>query len=178
MKYFIPIIILSLFLIGCKADEDDSTSSKTDAALEGTWKTACYTNSDNTSTIDTPTFSGSTLTLTDEKHSDASCATDYRLKVETHKYELEEKGKLIVTLGSTIKRTAQSSSAVSSYNTSNKCGHSDWALNTAKDCTDSSGGDKVYCLYEVSGSTLYVDCADSSYPTSNTKTAGNTFTKQ
>ena len=35
--------------------------------LEGTWKSACYTNSDNTSAIVTPTFAGNVLTITGEK---------------------------------------------------------------------------------------------------------------
>ena len=99
--------------------------------------------------------------------------------METHSYEVEETGKkFVITLGSTSKRTAQSSSAVSTYNTSSKCGHSDWELNVAKDCSESGAGDKIYCLYEVSGSTLYVDCNNSAYPTSNTKNSESTFTKQ
>ena len=51
MKNIIPIIIVSLFLFGCKAEEDEATSSTTE--LEGSWKTACYTNSDNTSYYET-----------------------------------------------------------------------------------------------------------------------------
>ena len=39
MKYFIPIIILSLFLLGCKKDDDSSTTT---TELEGTWKTPCF----------------------------------------------------------------------------------------------------------------------------------------
>ena len=49
IKYIIPIIILSLFLLGCKADEEETSTT---TALEGTWKTACYINTDdNTSFI-------------------------------------------------------------------------------------------------------------------------------
>ena len=178
MKYIIPIIMLSLLLFGCKAAEEEEETT-TDPALEATWKTACYVDDDNSSILFTPTFSGSTLSLTDEKHSDTSCATDYRLRVETHSYEVEETGKkFVLTIGSTYKRTAQSSSAVSTYNTSSKCGHSDWELNVAKDCSEEGGGNKVYCLYEISGSTMYVECNNSAYPTSITKTSENTFTKQ
>ena len=62
MKYIIPIIIFSLLLFGCKADEEDSSSTKTDAELQATWKSACYINNDdNTSIIFTATFSGSTI---------------------------------------------------------------------------------------------------------------------
>ena len=74
MKYIIPIIILSLILFGCKAAEDDSTSSTTE--LEGEWKTACYTKTDNLSYVDTLTFADSTVTVKEKKHSDTSCATD------------------------------------------------------------------------------------------------------
>ena len=118
MKYIIPIIILSFVLLSC-SKEDEKKSATT--ALEGTWKTACYTESDNTSTIRTPTFAGNVLTITDEKHSDTSCATDYRLIEESHTFAMGDGGKVTITLGSTFQRTPQSDSAVSSYNTNNKC---------------------------------------------------------
>ena len=178
MKYFLPIIILSFVLLSC-AKEDEKEETLSDSALQATWKTACYTDDDNKSLILTPTFSGSTLTVIDEKHSDTSCATDSRLLLETHKYEVKEVGsKFVITLGSSYKRTAQSSSKVTEYNSISKCGHSDWELNTAKDCTESGAGDKIYCIYEISGSTLYVDCNNSAYPTSLTKSSDSTFTKQ
>ena len=84
MKYIIPIIILSFVLLSCsKEDEETQTAAEKAAAaqlvaLEGTWKTACYTESDNTSYIETLTFAGNVLTIKDEEHSDTSCATDYR----------------------------------------------------------------------------------------------------
>ena len=90
MKYIIPIIILSLVLLSCNKKEDETTTSTT--ALEGTWKTACYTESDNTSTIKTPTFVGNDLTITDEKHSDTSCATDYRLREQAHTFYVGMQG--------------------------------------------------------------------------------------
>ena len=81
MKYFIPMIILSFVLLSCaKEDEEKDTTTE----LEGTWKSACYTESDNYSFYLTPTFAGNVLTITDEKHSDTSCATDYRLEEESH----------------------------------------------------------------------------------------------
>ena len=60
MKYIIPIIILSLFLLGCKAEEEE-TSSTTE--LEGTWVTSCNTASwSNTEyVIQTITVTGSAL---------------------------------------------------------------------------------------------------------------------
>ena len=177
MKYIIPIIILSLVLLSCKKDEEETTTSIT--ALEGTWKTACYTGSDNTSTITTPTFAGNVLTITDEKHSDTSCATDYRLREESHTFSIGDAGKFLITLGTT-KRTPQSSAAVTAYNSASKCSANDWELNTAKDCTEAEDnqGDSAYCLYGISGTTLYVDCDNSVQPTSITIEAHNTFTKQ
>ena len=178
MKYIIPIIILSLFLFGCKAEEEDSTSSST-TEIEGTWKTACYTE-DNNSFIITPTFAGNTLTITDEKHSDTSCATDYRLLEESHTFAMGDANKITITLGSTFKRTPQSSSAVTNYNNSGKCGHSGWELNTAKTCSfGDDAGATIYCLYELSGTTLYIECNNSAQPTSIDKTSTrNIFTKQ
>ena len=178
MKYIIPIIILSLVLLSCKKDEDETTTSTT--ALEGTWKTACYTESDNTSTIKTPTFAGNVLTITDEKHSDTSCATDFRLREESHTFAMGDAGQFTITAGTT-KRTPQSSAAVTAYNSASKCNANDWELNTVKDCTEADGdqGDNYYCFYQLSGTTLYVDCDSSTQPTSvDTSKASNTFTKQ
>ena len=176
MKYIIPIIILSFVLLSC-SKEDEKKSATT--ALEGTWKTACYTESDNTSTIITPTFAGNVLTITDEKHSDTSCATDYRLREEAHTFSVGDAGKWLVRIGTT-KRTPQSSAAVTAYNSASMCSANDWELNTAKDCTEAEDnqGDSVYCLYAISGTTLYVDCDRSVQPTSITIEAHNTFTKQ
>ena len=126
MKYIIPIIILSFVLLSCsKEDEEKDTTT----ALEGTWKTACYTESDNTSTIKTPTFVGNDLTITDEKHSDTSCATDYRLREEAHTFSVGDAGKVLIRIGTT-KRTPQSSAAVTAYNSASKCSANDWELNT------------------------------------------------
>ena len=177
MKYIIPIVILSLVLLSCKKDEEE-TSTTTE--LEGTWKSACYTNSDNTSAIVTPTFAGNVLTITGEKHSDTSCATDYRLREESHTFSMGDAGKFSLTIG-TIKRTPQSSTAVTAYNSASKCSANDWELNTAKDCTEADGdqGDTYYCFYQLSGNTLYVNCDSSTYPTSvDTSKASDTFTKQ
>ena len=178
MKYIIPIIILSLVLLSCKKDEEDETTTST-TALEGTWKTACYTASDNMSTISTPTFAGNVLTITDEKHSDTSCATDYRLREEAHTFSMGDSGKVLIRIGTT-KRTPQSSAAVTAYNSASKCSYNEWELNTVKDCSEADGeqGDSVYCLYAISGTTLYMECNNSVQPTSITIDAGNTFTKQ
>ena len=177
MKYIIPIIILSFVLLSCSKDEEEATTTTT--ALEGTWKTACYTASDNMSTISTPTFAGNVLTITDEKHSDTSCATDYRLREEAHTFSVGDAGKVLIRIGTT-KRTPQSSAAVSAYNTANKCSYNEWELDTVKDCTEAEDnqGDSVYCLFAISGILLYMECNNSVQPTSITIEARNTFTKQ
>ena len=176
MKYIIPIIILSFVLLSCaKKDEEKDTTT----ALEGTWKTECHTESDNKSVIITPTFAGNVLTIKDEKHSDTSCATDYRLKEESHTFAMGDSGKFTITAGTT-KKTPQSASAVSDYNSRSNCSANDWELNTAKDCTvaEDSQGDTYYCLYGLSGTTLYIKCDGDVHPTSIPITAENTFTKQ
>ena len=154
MKYFIPIIILSFVLLSCSKEYEKKSAT---TELEGTWKSECYTNSDNTSAIVTPTFTGNVLMITGEKHSDTSCATDYRLREESHTFSMGDAGKFSITLGTT-KRTPQSSAAVTAYNSASRCSANDWELNTVKDCTeaDNNQGNSVYCFYQLSGNTLYV----------------------
>ena len=105
------VLVVSIALIATSCAKDDSASSSTSSAdnttsssddsssttdnsssttdnssstteLEGSWKTVCYPNSDNSSfsEIETLTMAGNALTIKNEKHSDTSCATDYRLK--------------------------------------------------------------------------------------------------
>jgi len=158
--------------------------------LEGTWKTACYTNPNNTSAIETITMVGNVLTLKDEKHSDTSCATDYSLTESSHTFSIGDTvtfsdGKtgheFTVTIGSTEKITPQSVSTVSSYNSSIKCGASDWELNTEKECSIDNASETIYCLYQLDGNNWYPDCNDSSYPSTSdidTSDASSTFVKQ
>ena len=165
-------------------------NTDTPTELEGTWKTACYTNSDNTSAIETITMVGNVLTLKDEKHSDTSCANDYSLTESSHTFSIGDTvtfsdGKtgheFTVTIGSTEKITPQSASTVSSYNSSIKCGASDWELNTEKECSIDNASETIYCLYQLDGNNWYPDCNDSSYPSTSdidTSDASSTFVKQ
>jgi hypothetical protein len=165
-------------------------NTDTSTELEGTWKTACYTNSYNTSAIETITMVGNVLTLKDEKHSDTSCATDYSLSESSHTFSIGDTvtfsdGKtgheFTVTIGSTEKITPQSASTVSSYNSSIKCGASDWELNTEKECSIDNASETIYCLYQLDGNNWYPDCNDSSYPSTSdidTSDASSTFVKQ
>ena len=188
---------LGITLNAASANEDDNTGEGdgddhgTDTTeLEGTWETACYTNSDNTSAIGTITMVGNVITLKDEKHSDTSCATDYSLTESSHTFSIGNTAtfsdgktghEFTVTIGSTEEITPQSASTVSSYNSSIKCGASDWRLNTEKECSIDNASETIYCLYQLDGNNLYPNCNDSSYPsTSNIDThdASSTFVKQ
>ena len=197
MKYFIPMIILSLVLLSCSKDEDEETQTAAEkaaaaqvVALEGTWKTACYTNSDNTSFIDTITFAGNSITGNFEKHSDTSCATDYSLEGFNWTFSIGDAvtfsngtgHKFSITIGSTYKLTPQSASAVSAFNSKPECSKSDWELNTEIDCsTGSDVGKALLCLYQLDGNTWYPKCDSSSYPSTSdiqTDNASSTFVKQ
>ena len=197
MKYFIPMIILSLVLLSCSKDEDEETQTAAEkaaaaqlVALEGTWKTECHPHADNTSWIDTLTVAGNVVTAKWERHSGTSCATDYSLKEEPLTISIGDAvtfangkigGKFTITIGSTYKLTPQSASAVSAFNSSSECSKSDWELNTEKECSIDNASETIYCLYQLDGNNFYPDCDDSAYPSTSdidTDDASNTFTKQ
>ena len=195
MKYIIPIIILSFVLLSCSKEEETQTAAEKAAAaqlvaLEGTWKTACYTNSDNTSFIDTITFAGNSITGNFEKHSDTSCATDYSLEGFNWTFSIGDAvtfsngtgHKFSITIGSTYKLTPQSASAVSAFNSKPECSKSDWELNTEIDCsTGSDVGKALLCLYQLDGNPWYPKCDDNTRPSTSdidTSKAEGTFTKQ
>ena len=208
--WFVLVVSIALIATSCAKDDssssstsstDNTTSSSDDSSsttdnssstteLEGSWKTVCYPNSDNSSfsEIETLTMAGNALTIKNEKHSDTSCATDYRLKEETHTFSIGnavtfESGKtghyFTVTIGSTIKRTPQSASAVSSYNSASKCSASNWELNTEKECSEADAGLIIKCLYLLDNNTFYADCNNpDSYPTGvDTSDAAHTWIK-
>ncbi len=170
--------------------QSTGTDTDTPTELEGTWKTACYTKSDNSSAIETITMVGNILTLKDEKHSDTSCDTDYSLTESSHTFSIGDTvafsdGKtgheFTVTIGSTEKITPQSTFTVSSYNSSIKCGASDWELNTEKECSIDNASETIYCLYQLDGNNWYPNCNDSLYPSTSdidTSDASSTFVKQ
>ena len=188
MKYIIPIIILSFVLLSCSKEESEE---ETITELEGTWKTDCYTNSDNTSWIDTLTFAGNSITGNFEKHSDTSCATDYSSEEIPFTLSIGDAvtfsngktgHKSTVTLGSTYKITPQSASAVSAFISSSKCSKTDWVKDTEKECsTGDDAGKALLCLYQLDGNTWYPKCDDNARPSTSdidTDNASNTFTKQ
>ena len=199
MKYIIPIIILSFVLLSCSKDEDEETQTAAEkaaaaqlVALEGTWKTACSADSDNTSWIDTLTVAGNVVTGKWEKHSGTSCATDYSLEEDPFTFSIGDAvtfangktgHKFTITIGSTYKLTPQSDSAVSAFNSgSGECSKTDWVKDTEKECsTGTDKGDDLLCLYQLDGNTWYPKCDDSAYPSTSdidTSDAEGNFTKQ
>ena len=74
-----------------------------------------------------------------------------------------------------LKLTPQIASVVSSLNTDNSCGYSDWALNTAKDYTGKNCSSTAYPvantsiqgLYNLVGNNLFIGTLSTtgSYPT-------------
>ena len=198
MKYIIPIIILSLVLINCSKDEDEETQTAAEkaaaaqlVALEGTWKTACYTNPDNTTSINTFIFAGNVLTIKEQEYSDTACATVYSLDEIPLTFSIGDAvtfangktgHKFTVTLGSTFKITPQSASAVSDFNTSSECRYNKWALNTAKVCEidEDEAGKTFYGVYQLDGNKWYAEVNDEYPDTSDVDTsdAQNSFTKQ
>ena len=189
MKNILMIIILSLFLFSC-GEREEAEEEETINDLAGTWKTACYTNSDNSTNIDTFTFVGNVLTVKDQRYSDTACATVYKLEEIPVTYA---EGRAVtffsgntgryftVIIGSTYKTTPQSASAVNALKSSSKCGFSNWELNTAKDCDHDAddAGSTLYGLYLLDGNKVYTSISESSYPSSvNMNDTESTFTKQ
>ena len=92
--------------------------------------------------------------------------------------------KFAVTLGSTLKITPQSDSAVSAFDNSSECGFSEWVKDTARDCDidDDEAGKTFYGIYQLDGNTWNPKCCEDKEEeveeeviTSDTE---NTFTKQ
>ena len=188
MKNILMIIILSLFLFSCGEKEEAEEETIND--LDGTWKTECYTNSDNSTNIDTFTFIANLLVVKGQRYSDTACATVYKLEEipVTFSYGNEvtfmsgNTGRYFkLTLGSTFKKKPQSDSAVSAFNSSRECGFNNWELNTAKDCDidEDDAGSTLYGLYMLVENRFYINIDEDSYPSSvNTNDTESTFTKQ
>ena len=194
MKYFIPIIILSLFLLGCKKDDDSSTTT---TELEGTWKTPCFA-SGTAYRTKSLIVTGATLVDTTDVYSDSSCTTEKSTWVDTYsslnignEITFASYGssggsghKFTLTLD-TITGTPLTASDVTTLNTYSYCGDSDWALNTAKsllgkNCTgvtEWSTGTAAQGVYLLDGSKIFFGIG-LSYPSSVDTGDNDTFTKQ
>ena len=164
MIYVLVISFLSFTIFSCAKKSDTSTTTTTTTKIEGIWKTVCYLDSDNISYITTITVSGTDAVETIEAHTDSSCANDWykwdysysSLSIEDevtfddgtkgHKYTLNVASKNF---------TPQSSSYVSTLNSSSMCGYSDWTLNTSKDLAGVTCGAVTYNLKNTTGKGLY-----------------------
>ena len=90
--------------------------------------------------------------------------------------------KFAVTLGSTLKITPQSDSAVSAFDNSSECGFSEWVKDTARDCDiDKNDAGKTFKgVYQFDENKWYAEVGDKYPDTSDVDTsdAENSFTKQ
>ena len=135
MKYFIPMIILSLVLLSCAKEEVETDTTTTE--LEGTWVESCHAVAPYYR-INSLTVSGTNWVDTLELHSDSSCATD--VGKYTYSYESLSIGDAIEVTGVSGHKftmtvidktfTPQSSDNVSGCNTNSCWGLTDWELNT------------------------------------------------
>ena len=195
MKYIIPIIVLTLVLLGCKK-EDDASSSNTE--LEGTWVVSCYA-SGSYYLIKTFTFTGTNVVEKYEYHSDSSCATDHDTWETTYTSLNIGDAQVFSTYGtsggtgaeftmtlSSNTYTAHTSALVSSNNTNSYCGLTGWVLNTAQDVQGKTCGSTtywatntaVYGLYILDGTKFIPNYSRTSYPNSVSSATSNIFNKQ
>ena len=199
MKYIIPIIILSLLLLGCKKDEDESTTTTNE--LEGTWKSPCYVTGGNYYVILTVTVAGTSVVQDWDYHADSSCSSDnYTVKYTNSSYSEGAdmvfssygssggSGKRFTMTHISSTETPQNSAEVSWYNSNTYCGDTDWALNTAHDTTGKtcwvsdgarwSANTPIYGLYLLDGNSLFAEISSSTYPSSVDTGTNDTLTKQ
>ena len=182
--YIILILIFSFTIISCaKKSDTSSTSTTTTTEVEGTWVTSCFL-SGGVYRINTITVTGTDVVVKYEWHSDSNCSTDYALWEDTYDslsigdevtFSDATKGHKFTLEVVSFKLTPQSASAVSTVNTANFCGYSDWALNTAKDYSGITCSGIAYAvantsaqgLYNLVGNNLFIGTLNTtgSYPT-------------
>ena len=193
--YIILILFLSFTIYSCaKKSDTSSTTTPTTSEVEGTWVTSCFL-SGGVYRMHTITVTGTDIVVKFEWHSDSNCSTDYALYEDTYDnlvigdeitFSDATKGHQFTSDLVSFKLTLQSSSAVSTYNTANFCGYSDWALNTAKDYSGITCDGTAYAaantstqgLYNLVGNNLYLGTLNTtgSYPT--TVSTSRTYVKQ
>ena len=182
--YIILILIFSFTIISCaKKSDTSSTSTTTTTEVEGTWVTSCFL-SGGVYRINTITVTGTDVVVKYEWHTDSSCSTDYALWEDTYDslsigdevtFSDATKGHKFTLEVVSFKLTPQSASTVSTVNTADFCGYSDWALNTAKDYTGKTCASTAYAvantsaqgLYNLVGNNLFIGTLNTtgSYPT-------------
>ena len=164
--YIILILIFSFTIFSCakKSDTSSTTTTTTTTEVEGIWKTVCYLDSDDISYITTITVSGTDALETIEAHTDSSCANDwYKWDYSFSSLSIEDevtfddgtKGHKYTLNVASTNFTPQSSSYVSTLNSSSICGYSDWTLNTSKDLAGVTCESVTYDLKNTTGKGLY-----------------------
>ena len=181
--YIILILIFSFTIISCAKKSDTSSTTTTTTEVEGTFLTNCF-QSGSYYNIQTITVTGTDVVVKYEWHTDSSCSTDYALWEDTYDslsigdevtFSDATKGHKFTLEVVSFKLTPQSASTVSSVNTADYCGYSDWALNTAKDYTGKTCASYAYAvantsaqgLYNLVGNNLFIGTLNTtgSYPT-------------
>ena len=198
--YIILILFLSFTIYSCaKKTSTSSTTTPTTPTtptteLEGTWLTSCGS-SGSYYKIYTITVTGTDVVVKTESHTDSTCSTDFATWEDTYDnlaigdeitFSDGTKGHQFTLNIVNLKLTPQIASAVSSLNTDNSCGYSDWALNTAKDYTGKTCGSTAYAvtntsvqgMYNLVGNNLFLGTLNTtgSYPT--TVSTAITYVKQ
>ena len=181
--YIILILIFSFTIISCAKKSDTSSTTTTTTEVEGTFLTNCF-QSGSYYNIQTITVTGTDVVVKYEWHTDSSCSTDYALWEDTYDslsigdevtFSDDTKGHKFTLEVVSFKLTPQSASAVSTVNTADFCGYSDWALNTAKDYTGITCSGTAYAvantsvqgMYNLVGNNLFLGTLNTtgSYPT-------------
>ena len=205
LVFFIAIICgLSIIISSCSKDEDEETQTaaeKAEAAetaaiaaigLNGTWKGACDSTSDDNSTYGAQSFvsSGTSFSADWSQFSDSECSTKISSSIDLFKLDLGDAYTLadgntahkgVVTLVSTL-LTYYTSTLANTATSDSFCGK-EWVINTAQDIagltcgasTQDSTGAKTYILYYINGTSLQFGTSTADNVTSVSSTV---FTKQ
>ena len=181
--YIILILFFSFAIFSCAKKSDTSSTTTTTTEIEGTFLTNCF-QSGSYYNIQTITVTGTDVVVKYEWHTDSSCSTDYALWEDTYDslsigdevtFSDATKGHKFTLEVVSFKLTPQSASTVSTVNTANFCGYSDWALNTAKDYSGITCDGTAYAvantsvqgMYNLVGNNLFLGTLNTtgSYPT-------------
>ena len=203
LVFFIAIICsISILISSCSKDEETQTDAeKAEAAetaaiaaigLNGTWKGACDSTSDDNSTYGAQSFvsSGTSFSADWSQFSDSECSTKITGNIEAFKLDLGDAYTLadgntahkgVVTLVSTL-LTYYTSTLANTATSDSYCGK-EWVINTAIDIagltcgasTQDSAGVKTYFLYYINGTSLQFGISTADNVTSVSSTV---YTKQ
>ena len=203
LVFFIAIICsISILIASCSKDEETQTDAeKAEAAetaaiaaigLNGTWKGACDSTSDDNSTYGAQSFvsSGTSFSADWSQFSDSECSTKITGNIEAFKLDLGDAYTLadgntahkgVVTLVSTL-LTYYTSTLANTATSDSFCGK-EWVINTAQDIagltcgasTQDSAGAKTYILYYINGTSLQFGTSTANNVTS---LDAETYTKQ